>query len=740
MLMSYLWQILVPGLTVCVAIVGTAGLLAFACRRAGWCLGGMSEGQTLLLASVCVLALLLNANAWLPGRILFPALLATGMTGLVMAAWGWRRAPMAHVVLWVAATGWLCTSVMVAAWDLAFAGRHLWMLEGTNHDLVFFYGGAKWALQYPLAVDQAAVQQTWELGRCGQGMQFIGSGCIVQRNGAYTLLGLASTLVPEAGPNQTRAMVGAYAVFPLLGLLPVIGRRFGQGRWWPHGGMLTSALVLLCMGCTGMLLAVVNENIGAAMAAALLTTIVLWGLTPMASLPVKWIMLGMTAGCVGIVYGEAAVYACVIVALAVVVTARWQRSWRTLAVGGVLSLLTCALVLNRYLPELIASYQQVSGIVAQADWPSWYIHQFPLWWLGAPFAGLLMTAQPPVNPEAVAMGVLLMLVTACLAVRERRGRFFCGLLLVSGLLVGYVQLQGYEYGEHKLVQMLGPVWVALLAWVLARHARRRRTLPTILLVAGVLAALSSAYATRARAIIESHVPAAVTYSLAAALRLPQPGDEVILDTAAVRGPEKFVKQDFAILELHQRGVRARLAASGNTPEGYSDALFEGSLAAAHSPDWLLVLKQPGTDSVTHPPMAPVREDATFALYSLNHGEFPSVVAGKGWHQCEQQHCWTSGEFTVEAVVPSACENPLLYLAMAPFQPPAGGRIEVKVNGADFANLHVEHNQEILVPLALGRSVVSVHPRWQVQSPHALGMSDDGRRLFASISTVGVRCG
>ena len=738
--MIYLWQILAPGLVMAIAIVGTGGALSFAGRWTSWAVLGSSEVQRLLLASVLVLALLLNANGWVAGRYLFPVLLAVGSMGAFLAVLRWRNDPLAHAVLWSMLVGWLCISVLVAAWHLAFVARHLWMLEGTNHDLVFFYGGAHWAFQHPLDVNQDAVARAWGLGRCGQGMQFIGDGCVVQRGGAYTLLALASSLVPDPGPNQVRSMVGIGALFPLLGLLPGLAGRFGSGRWWPRGGALTVLLVMLCMSCTGLMLAVVNENIGTALAAALLAAVVMWGLAPMVSLPVKWVILGASAGCAGIVYGEAAVHACLVVAVSVVVTARRVRSWRMFLVGAALTFAAFALVLNRHLPELFASYRQVSGIVSQGDWPSWYMHQ-PWWsWLGAPFGGLLMTAQPPVTTDAVAIGMVLMLVVTYLAAREQRWRFFCGLLLISALMVGYIQWHGYQYGEHKLIQVLGPAWAALLAWLLARRAQRRHSLALVLLVIAVTYALSAAYAVRARAIIVSHAPAALTHALAEALRLPQPGEEVIIDAAAVRGPQKYVKQDFAIIELHQRGARARLAASGQLPEGYSDALFEGTLTKAHSPDWLLVLKQPGANSATRPATPPVREDATFAMYSLRDGQLPSVVAGKGWHQCEQQHCWTSGAFTVEVVVPPDCKNSQLVLDVAPFQPPSDGRIDVIVNGATRAVTDFVQRESLTVPLGAGSSTVMLRPNWQVKSPQALGLSSDGRQLFASVSGAQVHCG
>ncbi len=737
--MHYLWQILAPGLAVCLSVVGVAGLLAFAGERSRRIALGLAPLQRLALASVCVLALLLNANAWLPGYAVFYTLAVAGLAGLVWAVLRGRGDPLAHAVLWTFAVGWLACALMVGLLDVLFATRHLWMLEGTNHDLVFFYGGAKWAMQHPLAITQAVVDATWGLGQCGDGMQFIGNGCVVQRNGAYSVLGLASMFIPDAGPNQVRSMVGVCVLFPLLGLLPGIGGRFGKGRWWPRGGWLALVLALVCASSTTILLSIINENIGTAIAASMVAMVVLWGLTPMASLPAKWLMLGGVSGCIGIIYGEAAVHACVLVALAVVVTARWKRSWRTFFAGGILAVLACVIVLNRLLPELFASYVQVSGIVAQSSWPSWYIHNRFWWWFAAPFAGLLMTGQPAVNPEALVLGMGLMLITALLAWREGRWRFFIGLLLISGLLVAYVQSQGYQYGEHKLVQMLGPAWSALLVWLLARRGRRRGKLEMVLLVASVLAALSAAYLLRARPIILSHMPSAVSHSMASALRLPQPGDEVVIDTAAVTDAERYVKLDFAIVELHQRGVRVRSAERGQPAVGYSDPLFEGSLAKATSPDWLLVLRQGGADSVTHPGMTPVREDPSFSLYSLRGGQLPVVVSGRGWHPCEAGHCWTAGTFSVETFVPASCKGARLHINLEAFQPPAAGQIEVRVGDVAPVRQLIAAGEEIDVEVGPGRSVVTLEPQWSVTSPQALGISADARSLFASVTGADVRC-
>ena len=55
-------------------------------------------------------------------------------------------------------------------------------------------------------------------------------------------VGERQPLLRPSAANQVRSMVGVCVLFPLLGLLPGIGGRFGKGRWWPRGGWL--ALVL----------------------------------------------------------------------------------------------------------------------------------------------------------------------------------------------------------------------------------------------------------------------------------------------------------------------------------------------------------------------------------------------------------------------------------------------------------------------------------------------------------------
>lgn len=738
--MNFVWQLIAPVLAMCLAVIGSSTLLAVAGIRVSPLLRRIGPIQTLLLASVCVLALLMNANAWLPGYVVFPCFLIGGAVGAIAALRRGCRDPLAHASIWAFTISLLAGVLVVAWWNYAFASRHLWMLEGTNHDLVFFYGGAKWAMQHPLWVEQATVAREWVLGQCGQGMQFIGKGCIVQRNGAYSLLALSSSFIPEAGPNQVRAMIGSAALFPVLGMLPSMAGSFGGARRWPRGTVIALLLAVLCMLGTGMMLSVVNENIGTAMAGALLMMIVLWALTPMRSLGAKWLMLGAAAGCTGVAYGEAAVHACMVVALAVMVTAMWLRSWRVFLLGGVLAMLACAIVLNRMLPELIASYAQVSGIVTQSSWPSWYIQQpFWGWWLSAPFAGLLMTAEPAVNPEAVMLGLVLMASTAWLSIREGRWRFFVGLLAASTVLVAYVQSHGYQYGEHKLVQVLGPAWVALLAWLLLRHSRRRGRLAVVLLLMAILGAMSAAYALRSRPILVSHVSSGITHAFSEAIRLPQKGDEVVIDTSGVNGPERYVKQDFAVLELHRRGVRARIADRGDAPVGYSDALFNDSLRGAESPDWLLVLRQPGTGPALPPGTAPLLEDPTFALFSLQSGQLPLAQAGTGWHTCEEDHCWTRGAFSMETFVPEGCKDARLTVDLGLLQPPAQGRIHVTINGGNAASVDGQQN-EVSFPLAKGRSLIVLSPDWQVASPQALGLSADSRPLFANVSHARISCG
>lgn len=724
----------------CVAVVGPSVLVATAGRRWSPRFRQLSPIQALALASASVLGLLLNANAWLPGYLVFYALLLLGVGGIALAL---RRAftdPLAHAAIWSIAIGVLAGTFVVACWDLIFAARHLWLLEGTNHDLVFFYGGAKWAMEHSLAVSQATIANQWGLGECGQGMHFIGNGCIVQRNGTYTLLALASSLTPQASPNGVRAMIGSAALFPVLGMLPTMAGKFGGASRWPRGSALALLLAVVVMLATPMMLSVVNENIGTAMAATLLMMIMLWALTPMRSPTGKWIMLGMAAGCVGLVYGEAAVYACLVVGLSVATTALRMRSWRMFLVGGVFASSTFMLSLNRMLPELLSSYVQVSDIVSSATWPSWYIQQEnAIWWLAAPFAALLMTVEPAVNFEAAALGIVLMSASAWLSIREKRWAFYIGFLAVSALLVAYVQIRGYQYGEHKLIEILGPAWIALLAWLLLRHASRAGRLPLVFVLMSMLGVLSVAFVLRVRPVIVSHVPSAITHSFAEALGRVAPGDEVVMDVSGVSGPERYVKQDFAFLELAKRGIRVLMADNGRHQEAYSDALLGSSFTLASSPDWLLVLKQPGSAPDLSIAGAPVMEDPTYALFSLRSAGLPLVQTGRGWHTCEPDHCWTEGSFSFEAFVPSGCNGAHLRFDIGVLQPPSDGKISISVNGRQKAELVASQAKEISLELVQGRSLVTVAPSWEVTSPLALGLSADGRRLFASIARARVSC-
>ena len=160
--------------------------------------------------------------------------------------------------------------------------------------------------------------------------------------------------------------------------------------------------------------------------------------------------------------------------------------------------------------------------------------------------------------------------------------------------------------------------------------------------------------------------------MAEALHVPVRGDEVLIDSSAVAGLERYVKQDFEILELHRRGVLLRMAENVRPPVGYSDALFTSSLKAADSPDWLLVLKQPGTGPALKLSMPAFLEAQTFVRYSLRGGKLLLVLAGAGWHPCDQNHCWTESEFSFEALVQGECPSALLQVDLAYFEAPLRG--------------------------------------------------------------------
>lgn len=707
---------------------------------------------------VLVLLLAINLNLWVPGAGLFAGLFVAASLSCIAAALIGRRAPLP----WCA--GVACSSVamlvailVILVWFYAMIGvRGLWLLEGPNHDSLFFFEGAKWATAHPIRVEPASVVAQWELGTCRQGAVYIGTDCAAYRGGTYTMLSLGSWLLPALTPNQVLATMAFAALFPLLGMLPLArpdeARTLAQRCISAAAIGVAGTLVFLSPAMVG---GVINGNVATVFGASVIAMMTFWVVMPSVSPVGRAISLGFAAALAGHVYGEAAVYACWMVATGVVADAVRLRKPTWVLSGGAAAMAVFALGLNVQLADLIRSYIEIGKVASGGQWEGYFLNAPSLAWLGAPFASVLMGGGPSVTTLSVVCGAVLTTATLVVGWQQRLRVPTAGLALLTALLVGFIEVRDYAYGEHKIIQLLGPAWTALLLaglWNIWSDGGVRRSRARQLLVACVLLLLvfqSGAFVLRAKHLLVASMPShALAKDFASGLDKIRPGDEVVIDDAGVGAQERFQKTHYLAFLIHERGGRALLPDITDEPMrgGYMRSVLNDGFEHARTPDWLVQLKSDiGTKAMMD------RADRTGTVQTQEYILFrldgdapePMVLAGLGWYPCETTHCWTRRRFTVETFTPASCNDTdegaaelVLYLGF--FNPPADARVSVETRTRTF-DVSVKDGQQVRVPLQQGWDQVAVTAGWQIQSPQGLGFSSDSRDLFARIDKVNASC-
>lgn len=752
MLIEVAVAVAAAGTAIAAAGGGIAGLWPADARSAAP--AGCLMGWRLALGLSAALLLLLNANLWLSGKAAWGALalVAIALQGLLFL----RDRPRFLQQLPLLVIAGLSSTALALVWLKLFAAHGTWFLQGDGNDMVYFFAGGAWAVEHPLMVPQALVASTFGLGDCRAGVMLVGEGCAVSRSGSYTLMSLLPGVIEGLSPNAARAALGLSGIPLLAGLLPLLWWR-GSGteptrlaRVWRYGVILAS--VMLMGLCTGIVGSVANGNIGTAFAGAPLVMLALLAFVPCASPALKATVLGLGAAIATHLYGEALVYACVVVAAGVIGDAVRLRRPSWVIVGGAISIALVVLGSNLLLREIHHSLTTIGQIVQAGEWRVWYMNAPPANWLAAPFAGIQMDGQQLVAPLHRGLGLLLAAITIVLSLRKDRWVPAALLAAFSLALVIYLERTGYQYGEHKVVQMLGAIWTgALGAMLLDTLLRSPSPKPNLesqqnalamvaLLAAPVLTVsflLDSAEALRLRA-PERALPRDFTAGLAHVV----PGDEVVIDASAVFDIGRYIKQDYVTIGTHLRGGLARLSSRGDgSIPAHSESVRRDSFRGSQSPDWLVRLTDAGHASVFNPQLpATVVVPGVYDLVDLRDGQVGIVLSGDGWHACEPTHCWSAGPYSLEVWTPAGCPRPQLVVSQSFHAAPHDGMLKVSVQGRVVSTLAPADATTVTLDLPAGWSRVEVTPDWPIVSPESLGTSVDPRPLFAAVSSAQVHCG
>ncbi|MDR0183634.1 hypothetical protein [Lysobacter arvi] len=689
----------------------------------------------------------MNLNLWLPAITAWTMVLTACCAAAVLGRMVTGVVLTKDAAGFVAA-GAVASMVLAWLWLRMFGTNYLWLLQGDGNDLLYFFGGAAWASEYPQFVAQDGVSDAFNLGTCRMGAIIVGRDCPVYRGGTYTLMSLVGSLLPQATANQLRGGMGIVGPILVAAFTPLVWRAdaLRVSRWSIPRWLACTCLALLVGVSTGMVGAVANGNMGTAFGAAALAVLIAWACASADHPGLKAAGLGVAAGLAAHLYGEGAVYACFVAALGVLNDAVRTRRLHWIASGGVISLACFLLTENVLLLDLIESLLGIGGMVTAMKWRAWYLAASPITWFAAPFTGIQMDGAQLVHPLELAGGFVMAGGILLLGIRRSRWLVPVGLAFLTASLVLYLERTQYEYGEHKILQLLGPMWTTLLVGLsyraLASQSAATWERYCALVLIGVTGSVSAHFTWQAHAALLRRIPErALTLrfddGIVDAIRA---GDEIVVDPSAVMNTDRFIKQDYATMLAHVRHARVLLSKRvDDSIPPHTQFPRTDTFRRADSPDWLIRIRSADSTSVLNQDL-PVQyaSPGEYELISLK-GKRPVVLSASGWYPCESGHCWTSGTYELEAFVPAACSMGELTVRQTLHAPPEAGLVDVSVNGVHLSKHPATPSGVLRIPLPRGWSTISVAPEWSVTSPSELGQSSDPRKLFAAIEGGNVRC-
>ncbi|PJL14444.1 hypothetical protein B9Y72_00985 [Stenotrophomonas maltophilia] len=626
--------------------------------------GAVGAAASLTLGVIATALFVINVNLWFPGKWVYHGLVALGACGLLRLV-VLRRSGGAEILVWLLI---LTAAVAAVAYGVGLRvdAANYWLVETSNHDTLFYFEGARWAVNHPVFVEPEVVSDALHLGGCRLGAVYIGIDCPVYRGGSYSMLGMALSFGAGRAANDMLIASALGALFMGVGLLPVaVMGRVGTAKWRFLWLPVLALLVVVIYFSPSMLAAAINSNVAttigasaAAMVLALATSLDRCGWR-------RAMLLGLGASLAAHCYGEAAAAAVIFAAFGVIAGALLDRSWSTFLKGALLCAGAFFIASNVLLGELLQSASDVEGIASGGTWEGMYLHASPWTWLAAPFAGMVVNGSPYVSPGMLLVGwsLTLFVGVGCVYLKSMRPALLA-LVAVSLFLVGFVEIRDYAYGEHKVVQMIGPAACVLAAALLLNlfrvfsEADRGKWQRWGILVYGVIVLLLMLAAIHEHARPSMRVvegwKGVHGLSLDFERDLPRADNQAwVIDDTGVEGVERFQKSHYVAYLAHERLSRAYLPKldQEGMRGGYARRALGDSLKSATDPRWVVQLKSfTGVQSPFKYAPESIKPSTEYNLVDLSKAGPVAAVSGWGWLACQAEGCPVASGFEIEALV------------------------------------------------------------------------------------------
>lgn len=679
----------------------------------------------------------LNGNQWISGNILFPLLIVAAILAIrasVRSSIGFDR----RAVLRDGMSLFFVQAVIIFIVFFAFQMHRYWLLESHNHDSLIYYYGGYWANESRLFVGSEAVRAQWGFDA------WIGFDKPLYRGGTYTLAAWIQYFSPRPTGNALYFIAAYSATIAWFAV-----RLFKISANGLSVAAIRASLALAVALSAGVVGALVNSNFATVMGGASLVMIFALALRSDIQPNIRYVLMATWCAVCAHFYGESVFYAGLLLFLVMVL--ELPALYRTLRIAGVIRLVVLLIFIvfvfgNIPVIQSFSSLFLFSEIAKGGEWTSWYMHQPSIVWAGSFVAGMLMGVTPS-TPVVVSASIVTLVSAVCLICSCQFRSGVLALIVVSILSIIYVEMTSYQYGEHKILHLIGPMWaLAIVAsvWFLMSNfhssfskivAGGRRLLAVSLFV--IFGAIFLNFLSNSIVLLrQMHGHHSLDFGLNTLTSFIRPGDSVLIDDIGWVGVEKFFKAHY--LAFHLQHQKAEVLMPSITSDvlrgGYQRSFVGDTLKDAKKVDWLIkgkghVLKEERFIAAYG---EAIWENKDFRLYRIN--KEPVIVAGNGWHDCEPDHCWTMAPFELETYIPSVSNFELLVNFLA-FSPPENGLIVIRNDRRDIIKKFSASENKIELNLPEGWSRLVFESDWSISSPKELGLSEDPRKLFLAIQRI-----
>lgn len=593
-----------------------------------------------------------------------------------------------------------------------------WVVEGHNHDLIYYYHMALNAFKYsifntPLDLNYPTISVS----------EFQGNEALLVRQGGSELFGLYSFFFYTKSPNTIYLQ---YLIIVLL--LSRLSYVIYRGDKLLTRILITSLLSL----STGYLNALVNSNIPTFLGASLLVlTFAICLAKDRISIQIRYLSVTLCLSLSTLCYGEMLFYCGFIIFIYFCFDLFFVKPGVLLKLIGfygiIFIFLTNVTILVTLNSVLLLNKAVNDGGGAIANMPpllhwAYYIFYNPLNGYHIKFHKILIT-----------FSYFALLITFLLNLNFKEAAAKVSIVLITLALILTVYFNGYTYGVHKTYQILSPLWFFFLIYSLFSISSKKNHF--LLLVPLVIVFLHVGayknYIDNARSI---HV---IKDDLSSFTKLSPSGSNVAIDQYDMNNISGFQKSNYLALSIYDNGGFPSIGDFIDFP--LKGGYFHKELSKPLDINKLnyLISMQPeySRGYIKKAALKHIaKKNNDFTLYKVDKN-FNYIYILSGIYDYEINYVFSNGQLVLKPIILGGVAN--LNLTLTPFNLSNPSLVNVYVDNVLINTYDALPNKKINIDLQLlsGVENISIKAQWSSQSPKELGINGDGRKLSFQIDKL-----